>query len=142
MNKKQGFTFIEIMISVVIIGTLIAIAVPTYRSSLERAKCSQALHTLREIRNAALDYYRENEDFGFANIADLEDQVGANFQSLINSNQPVTPDWLFDIAVNNFLFTVTATRQGGEHIGEAITLNQDENWSNPAAVGNYPWDNP
>ncbi len=142
-RSLTGFTLIEITIVVLIIGILATIAIPTYRRSLERAKCSQAMQTLREIRSAALDWYRENENFIGTTIDDLEDQVGANFQ--IGADNP---DWIFTFTSDNFQFTATADRQNGPHGPAAIggdgrttlTLDRDEAWSDPA-VG-YPWDNP
>ncbi|NNH78478.1 prepilin-type N-terminal cleavage/methylation domain-containing protein [Acinetobacter sp. ANC 5380] len=43
MNKNQGFTFIELMIVVAIIGVLAAIAIPAYQYHSARAKISEAL---------------------------------------------------------------------------------------------------
>ena len=61
--KNFGFTMIEMMIVVVLVGILASIAVPNYMHSMETAKCSQGMAVLKNMRTAELDYFRENENF-------------------------------------------------------------------------------
>ena len=60
MEYEKGFTLIELMIVVSIVGILATIAVPSYQSSLIRAKetvLRQDLFTLREL----LDHHRADQ---------------------------------------------------------------------------------
>ena len=52
MQKQQGFTLIELMIVVAIIGILAAIAIPQYQNYTARAKMSEALVTAAEAKTA------------------------------------------------------------------------------------------
>ena len=64
MKNKQGFTLVEMLAVVIIIGILTAIALPQYRRAIQKAKATEALVMLRTIndsaeRLAALAGYRD-----------------------------------------------------------------------------------
>ena len=60
---QQGFTLIELMVVVAIIGTLAAIAVPNYLGYLETAKFSQVIADLKGVELAAFSFQAENGRF-------------------------------------------------------------------------------
>ena len=59
MNKK-GFTLIEILVAVLIIGILAAIAVPQYQKAAIKSRYMQLIVFGRAIKNAEEIYYMEN----------------------------------------------------------------------------------
>ena len=58
---KKGFTLIEILAVVLIIGVLSAIAVPQYRRSLERSRVVEAMDMLPAIYDAQQRFFTESE---------------------------------------------------------------------------------
>lgn len=56
-GSKQGFTLIEILIVVAIIGLLAAIAIPQFNSYRRRGYNAVAITTLRELATAQASYY-------------------------------------------------------------------------------------
>ena len=61
LSKKEGFTLIELMIVVAIIGILAAIAIPAFVNYVKRSKTSEAGANLKSLFTGAAAFYeREN----------------------------------------------------------------------------------
>jgi len=60
-RNQKGFTLVELMVVVVIIGVLVAIAVPVYNSVTERAEKSACQANQRIIDSAVMQYQVEND---------------------------------------------------------------------------------
>ena len=59
-KKQQGFTLIELMIVIAIVGILAAIALPAYQDYTVRAKVSEGLVNLAEAKTTIAEYYSAN----------------------------------------------------------------------------------
>lgn len=55
--KNNGFTLLELLIVVIVIGLLAAVGVTQYNQAVAKAKNAEARQTLVQIRRAALAYY-------------------------------------------------------------------------------------
>ncbi|MHB9022030.1 MAG: pilin [Halothiobacillus sp.] len=56
-NVQKGFTLIELMIVIAIIGILAAIAIPAYQDYTIRAQASEALSLLDGLKTPMYEYY-------------------------------------------------------------------------------------
>ena len=67
MKKQQGFTLIELMIVVAIIGILAAIAIPAYQDYTIRAQVSEGLNLAGGAKAAVTEYYQDSGDLAANN---------------------------------------------------------------------------
>ena len=81
MRKVRGFTLIELMIVVAIIGILAAVAIPSFIKYLRRSKTSEALMNLRKMYDGAVAYY----------VADHSNVTGAAIDRQFPVSAPYVP---------------------------------------------------
>jgi type IV pilus assembly protein PilA len=63
LSVKSGFTLIELMIVVAILGILAAIAIPAFVTYIRRAKTVEATESLSKMFDAAATYYARERVF-------------------------------------------------------------------------------
>jgi type IV pilus assembly protein PilA len=61
LNKKSGFTLIELMIVVAILGILAAIAIPAFVQYVRRSKSAEAVTNVDQMFKLASSYYNPTE---------------------------------------------------------------------------------
>lgn len=80
IKRVTGFTLIELMVVVIIIGILAALAIPQYTKTVERSHQSEAITNLGIIRGAQLRYYAEYNDYAAAlSNLDIDSPTAAKY---------------------------------------------------------------
>ena len=120
MKLKGGFTLIELMIVIVIIGVLAVVSVPMYRGYVRKAMASEGVALAGSIRSAERVYMAEHTVFipcaNWAAIhANLDlDQPDGKYFNAANCTG--------DVALVGAGFLATITSTGGEANGIIITI--------------------
>ena len=91
-KSKKGFTLVEIMIVVVIIGLLAALAVPAFQKVRENAIGSTLANDARQLSSAANQYFLENSK----NSAEKSDLVGPGLYITELSSEEIVVSGPFD----------------------------------------------
>src|SRR3954466_2353316 len=68
LQREEGFTLIELLVVIVIIGILLAIAVPSYLGFKDRANDKTAQSNVRAAFPAAEAYYSDNGNYASMDI--------------------------------------------------------------------------
>ncbi len=67
-RRSYGFTLLEILIVLMILGVIAGLAVPAMQGNIERVRSAEALHRMKLTRDAVERYFAVNNTFVGASI--------------------------------------------------------------------------
>ena len=126
-HQACGFTLIELMIAVVIVGILASIAIPSYQESVRKGRRGDAKAELARLAQGEHKYRLSNTTYAnSANLAVALDPTANPAPSSLTASTYYT----FAVASNTgSVFTITATPKstGGQDddVCATLTFNQD-----------------
>jgi prepilin-type N-terminal cleavage/methylation domain-containing protein len=118
LESQAGFTLVELMIVVVIVGILAAVAVPMYRKNVKKAMASEGVALLGSVRTAQRVFHAEHGTYaGEASKDELMDQSDYNDNKYFD-NFTITGE------VTSTAFSAS-TSGIGDAEGITVTIDQD-----------------
>jgi type IV pilus assembly protein PilA len=81
-ESEGGFTLIELLVVIIIIGILLAIAIPSYLKFRDRANESAAKANVRASIPAVEAYYADNDTYAGMTLAKLQASYDAGVKNI------------------------------------------------------------
>jgi len=117
-NRKRGFTLIELMTVVIIVGILASVAVPLYRGQVKRAMAAEGAALVGSVRTAERVYYAEHGEY-----LPVEDGGGSNDPLGIDTTgNKYFKSYSVKVSGNTFKASTTGT---GDAADITVTIDQD-----------------
>ncbi|HEZ8135148.1 TPA: pilin, partial [Neisseria gonorrhoeae] len=135
MNTLQkGFTLIELMIVIAIVGILAAVALPAYQDYTARAQVSEAILLAEGQKSAVTEYYLNNgewpKDNASAGVASTPTDIKGKYVQKVEVNNGVVTAQMNPSGVNKEIqgkkLSLWAKRENGSvkwFCGQPVTRN-------------------
>ena len=133
MIGAKGFTLIELMIVVAIIGILAAIAIPAYQNYTTRAQVSEALNMASAFKSELMAKYGES---GACPTSPVD--LGLDSSGTVNTKyvQSISINTTYSGAICAFDFTFNTSRMNAGVAGKTLTFAM----MNYAGNGSARWE--
>jgi type IV pilus assembly protein PilE len=116
--KIKGFTLIEVMVVIVIVGVLAILFIPNMRDPIERSRSKTAAFALQNIYSAQKRYFLSERKY--YNLSNNMDSINRNLSLNINNTY-----FIYNITPLESGYLATAVRIDGKCKGASMNVTHD-----------------
>ena len=128
-SKPEGFTLIELMVVILIVGVLAAVAVPLMRGKIDQSKWAEANAAAGSIRTAVKTYFLETGDTVTGTLSDASVQQALDMQTADLTGTYFGPaDYVIDSVTSDGVAAITVTGSQTNAPSGSKTLAADGTW--------------
>ena len=132
MKKQYGFTIIELMIAIAIVGVLAAIAVPAYQDYVKRARVSEGINLALSVQQAVAVTYGTTNSLPTSNT-----QAGLALASSINGISTKSISVGSGGIITITYYSVGDSQTGGIGVTGNLTITESPVLSSTAAITSW-----
>ncbi len=127
--RKWGYSLIEMIVTIMVVGVLISMGIPRFQQSLEQARANVAGANLQAIWSAERLYWLDNRVYAIDVNTSLDTLLAANptFPLIDIALTTTTESYTYKVTSpdTGITFTATATRTGSSEWSGAWTIDQN-----------------
>ena len=105
LGNRSGFTLLEVIIVIIIIGVLASLALPRFFSTVEYSRGSEAMQSLATVRQSVERYYLMRSTYNNATIGGATPNLDVEDPGTVPNAH-----FTYGIATGATAYTITATR--------------------------------
>ncbi len=136
--RNAGFTLVELIIVVIVIGILAAVGMPQYTKAIEKARGAEASAGLQNIQQGEKIYFANNEKY----LISASDELTDTEETTLDVSLPQT-GWKFQVTAtstdgsgNALSYNITAKRKTGACSGKTTIQDSKGNLIDNGTGGN------
>lgn len=121
--SAAGFTLIELMITVAILGILAAVGYPAYTDYVRRGQVPEAMAAMADYRVKMEQYFQDYRNYGTTNGGACAN--GTNAPAWTNFRPAGAKHFTYSCVTSIDGYVLTATGSAGQVVGHVYTVDEN-----------------
>ncbi len=121
-RNEQGFSLIELLVVVVVIGIVASVAIPHLQKAIRAAEVGNTFATMRSISSTQLSYFTQNSRFG--RVTEINNIMSSSIGTPVGN----------EVNRGKFVFSMSPANPTDAELRTGYTINATRNVSGEGVV--------